>query len=401
MYTAAELAERSGVDTAYIERLVELGILHADGEGSASFRPTDPRRVRMVRALDEGGVPLEGLGEAFRLGALSLDFVEQASYERFSAGAEETFEQLAARTGIPVDLALSVREATGSSRPEPTDRVRRGELEILAMIETLVVHDVRPAVVAQALRAYGDSLRRVADIESAMWRSDILGPMVQAGISVSAAGEATAEWSDALAEQTDRAILALLHGHQATAWMRNILEGFELTLVQAGLHERVERPPAICFLDLTGYTRLTEQFGDEAAADLAARLSGLVQTTSGRHGGRPVKWLGDGVMFVFREPAGAVRAALEMVDTARREEMPPAHVGLHAGPILFQEGDYFGRTVNLAARIADYARQGEVLVSQDVVYACADTELSFREIGPVELKGVPEPTRLHVALPHD
>ena len=222
-----------------------------------------------------------------------------------------------------------------------------------------------------------------------MWRSDILGPMVQAGISVSAAGEATAEWSDALAEQTDRAILALLHGHQATAWMRNILEGFELTLVQAGLHERVERPTAICFLDLTGYTRLTEQFGDEAAADLAARLSGLVQTTSGRHGGRPVKWLGDGVMFVFREPAGAVRAALEMVDTARREEMPPAHVGLHAGPVLFQEGDYFGRTVNLAARIADYARQGEVLVSQDVVDACADTELSFREIGPVELKGVP------------
>ena len=183
--------------------------------------------------------------------------------------------------------------------------------------------------------------------------------------------------------------------------MRNILEGFELTLVQAGLHERVERPTAICFLDLTGYTRLTEQFGDEAAADLAARPSGLVQTTSGRHGGRPVKWLGDGVMFVFREPAGAVRAALEMVDTARREEMPPAHVGLHAGPVLFQEGDYFGRTVNLAARIADYARQGEVLVSQDVVDACADTELSFREIGPVELKGVPEPIRLHVAVPHD
>ena len=152
MYTAAELAERSGVDTAYIERLVELGILHADGEGSASFRPTDPRRVRMVRALDEGGVPLEGLGEAFRLGALSLDFVEQASYERFSAGAEENFEQLAARTGIPLDLALSVREATGSSRPEPSDRVREGELEILAMIETLVVHDVRPAVVAQTLR---------------------------------------------------------------------------------------------------------------------------------------------------------------------------------------------------------------------------------------------------------
>ena len=123
----------------------------------------------------------------------------------------------------------------------------------------------------------------------------------------------------------------------------------------------------------------------------------MVQAASGKHGGRPVKWLGDGVMFVFPEPAGGVRAALEMVANARVADLPPAHVGLHAGPVLFQEGDYFGRTVNLAARIADYARQGEVLVSQEVVDASADSGLDFREIGPVELKGIPEPVRLHVA----
>jgi adenylate cyclase len=76
-------------------------------------------------------------------------------------------------------------------------------------------------------------------------------------------------------------------------------------------------------------------------------------------------------------------------------------VGLHAGPVLFQEGDYFGRTVNLAARIADYARQGEVLVSQDVVDASLESGLGFREIGPVELKGIPEPIPLHIALPPD
>jgi adenylate cyclase len=102
-------------------------------------------------------------------------------------------------------------------------------------------------------------------------------------------------------------------------------------------------------------------------------------------------------MFWFREPGQGVAAALDMVDGARSAGLPPAHVGLHAGPVLFQEGDYFGRTVNVAARIADYARQGEVLVSQDVVEAAASARVAFEEIGPVELKGISDPVRLSVA----
>jgi adenylate cyclase len=110
-----------------------------------------------------------------------------------------------------------------------------------------------------------------------------------------------------------------------------------------------------------------------------------------------VKWLGDGVMFYFREPAAAVLAALDMVEVVGRQGLPPAHVGIHAGPVVFQEGDYFGRTVNLAARIGEYARPGEVLVSQEVVDAAKGGPVSFTEIGPVELKGVPGPLRLHTA----
>jgi adenylate cyclase len=81
--------------------------------------------------------------------------------------------------------------------------------------------------------------------------------------------------------------------------------------------------------------------------------------------------------------------------------LPPAHVGLHAGPVLFQEGDYFGRTVNAAARIADYARPGEVLVTQEVVEASTEPGVVFSEIGPVELKGLTEPLRLHAARQRD
>ena len=115
------------------------------------------------------------------------------------------------------------------------------------------------------------------------------------------------------------------------------------------------------------------------------------------HGGQPVKWLGDGVMFHFRRPGQAVVAALEMVERTPQAGLPPAHIGLHAGPVVFQDGDYFGRTVNLAARIAGHAGPGQVLVSDQVVAECGDGGVVFEPIGAVPLKGVADPVPLHRA----
>jgi len=154
------------------------------------------------------------------------------------------------------------------------------------------------------------------------------------------------------------------------------------------LHHHFERLPAICFLDISGYTRLTQERGDDAAAELAATVARLVRRNSVEHGGKPIKWLGDGVMFHFPDPGPGVRAALEMVGGLANAGLPPCHVGLHAGPVLYQEGDYFGQTVNLSARIADYARANEVLVSAAVADATKDDGVSYDDIGPVELKGV-------------
>ena len=92
-------------------------------------------------------------------------------------------------------------------------------------------------------------------------------------------------------------------------------------------------------------------------------------------------------MFYFSDPGPGVVAALDMLEGVTDAGLPPAHVGLHAGPVLFQEGDYFGQTVNVASRIAEYARPGEVLVSQAVVDASPGANATFTEIGPVELKG--------------
>jgi adenylate cyclase len=91
---------------------------------------------------------------------------------------------------------------------------------------------------------------------------------------------------------------------------------------------------------------------------LAGRLVEIVHEFAHRRGGRVVKLLGDGVMFHFPEPAQAVCCGLELVDRIPEVGLPRARVGLHAGPVVFQHGDYFGRTVNIAARITDHARPG-------------------------------------------
>jgi adenylate cyclase len=379
-HTRQEVAQRAGVDPDYVDRLVELGIL-TPAAGDA-FSPGDVLRARWLQSLEQAGVPLEGLAAAIRDGALSFSFLDVPAYDRFAGLSGTTFQQLSARTGIPLELLMVVREAVGFAEPGPQDTVREDELLVVPVIEQLLATGSRPVVLERWLRVCGDSLRRIAETEAAWWNSEVETALVASGMTEAEMLAAQADLGSQMAPLIDQALLAIYHGQQEHAWSQGLAEHVEGALEATGLHRRLERPPAMCFLDLTGYTRLTEERGDEAAADLAARLARLVRRSSLEHGGTPVKWLGDGVMFYFREPGDAVLAAVEMVAVVGRHGLPPAHVGIHAGPVVFQEGDYFGRTVNLAARIAEYARPGEVLVSQAVVDAA---------------EGVPGTLRLHTA----
>jgi adenylate cyclase len=160
-------------------------------------------------------------------------------------------------------------------------------------------------------------------------------------------------------------------------------------LERAGIHRRAPaHPPAIAFLDISGYTRLTEELGDEASAAMPMRLATLVEDAASKHSGRTVKWIGDGVELYFRHPLNAVRCALELRDRIAEAELPGTHVGINAGPVVYENGDFYGRTVNIAARIAAYAEEGQVLVSEEVVSAGASDEVLFTRVGPVSFKGV-------------
>jgi adenylate cyclase len=394
-YTRQEVAQRAGVDPDYLDRLVQLGVLTP--AAAEAFSAGDALRARWLQSLERAGVPLEGLAAAVRDGTLSFSFLDVGAYDRFAGLSSTTFQQLSAQTGIPLELLGVVREAVGFAAPRPQDHVHHNELSVVPLLQLQLAKGFRPAVIERWLRVYGDSLRRIAETEAAWWNSEVEMALLASGMTEGEMLQAQADLGSQMAPLFDRALLAIYHGQQEHAWSEVFVEHVEGALERAGLYRRLDRPPAMCFLDLTGYTRLTEERGDEAAADLATRLAGLVRRSAQGHGGTPVKWLGDGVMFYFREPAAAVLAAVELVEVVGRQGLPPAHVGIHVGPVVFQDGDYFGRTVNLAARIAEYARPGEVLVSQEVVDAADGGPVTFTEIGPVELKGVPGPVRLHTA----
>jgi adenylate cyclase len=355
------------------------------------------RKVRWVQGLERAGVPLDRIAAAVRDGALSLSFMDAAPFDRFAGLSGTTFREVSQRTGVPLDLLMVVREAVGFAVPSPEDLVRSDELSVVPAIELQLSEGFRPVVIERWLRVFGDSLRRIAETETDWWHTQVELPLLESGMAEGEMLEAQADLGSRMAPLSEQALLGVYHGQQEHVWLKGFVEHVEAALERAGLYSRLHHPPAMCFLDITGYTRLTEERGDEAAADLAARLATLVRRSAQEHGGQPVKWLGDGVMFYFQDPGHGVMATLDMVDGVSTHALPPAHVGIHAGQVVFQEGDYFGRTVNIAARIAEYARPGEVLVTQEVVEAADGAPVAFTEIGPVELKGVSGPLRLHRA----
>jgi adenylate cyclase len=291
--------------------LVEHGILKP-GPGDA-FSPGDVRRARWVRSLERAGVPIDGIAEAIRQGTLSLSFLDLAVYERFALLSDTTFRELSERTHVPLELLKVVRAAIGFAEPRPEDRVRQDELAVVQAIEFELSKGFRPVVIESWLRVCEDSLRRITETEADWYGTEVIRPLLESGMTEAEMLEAQAELGSRISPLTEQATLAIYHGQQEHAWSKALVEYVESALDKTGLLERLHRPPAVVFLDLTGYTRLTEERGDQAAADLAARLAGRVRRTAQEHGGQPVKWLGDGVMFYFPDPGQGVIAALDGV----------------------------------------------------------------------------------------
>jgi adenylate cyclase len=394
--TKVGLADRSGTSAEHIDRLVDLGIVnpHADG----SFRPSDIQRVKLIAALESSGIQIDDLGRAVRSGHLSFAFIDLLFTEP-RGYSPKSYGDLCAEYGWSMEFVERTYEAVGLPAPLAEERVREDDLQMFPVGQFALGTGMPEAGVIRSLRVDGENLGRIAQAEAQFFHAYVEGPMLSGGMSDSQMLEIASQVSPQLRGQVESLIWWLYHRHQEHSIIEHLVSHVEEALDQLGVAPRRQAsPPAMVFLDLTGYTRLTEERGDDAAAELAASLAALVQRESQRRGGRAIKWLGDGVMFHFPDPAQAVLCSLDLVEKAPGAGMPPAHVGVNAGPVVFRDGDYFGRTVNVASRIAGRAGPGEVLVSEATVESASVEGVRFDELGPVELKGVARPVQVFRAL---
>jgi adenylate cyclase len=169
----------------------------------------------------------------------------------------------------------------------------------------------------------------------------------------------------------------------------------EAELAQGRLYGSDEM--TIAFADLVGFTRLGESLEIEQIGEMTGRLFELAAQAA-RPPVRLVKMIGDAAMFASREPVPVLDAVLGLVGAAGTDEIPPLKAGVATGPALGRGGDWYGRPVNLAARITSFARPDSVVVAQRVKDALESVDgdrFSFSFAGKHRFKGISEETAVH------
>jgi class 3 adenylate cyclase len=391
--SAHELAELVPCEADRVGRLVELGILAPGDDGR--FPSSDVHVIRLMDAFEEAGIPLQDVARGVRDGDLTFPL---GLFMPEPVGTPETYADLGARLGSSPEFLQRLVSELGLP-PADDGRVRTEDAEMLSLILTrLDLADEDQ--LSRFARLYGGTLQRLVTAglqffdRAVRQRIDTFDHLTN-----DQKDRLTYEKGAGFSDMAQRLVPWLQRRHRERVVLEYLVDRTESWLEEREIAPRPTRqPPAIAFLDLTGYTALAEERGDEAAAELAADLAGVVQDAARTNGGRPVKWLGDGVMFHFDDPTGAVHGGLELVEQTEEAMSVPARIGINAGAVIVQEGDYFGRTVNVAARIADFARPHEVLVSEEARLVADDSQVAFELVGDVPLKGVSNPVRLHKAV---
>src|SRR5918992_150351 len=390
--TAQELAELVPCSLENVQRLNGLGLLNPDGEDGL-FPSSDVHVVRLMAAFEEAGISLDDVARGVAGGDLSFPLgLFMPEPEAISA----TYEGLAGEVGRSAECMRRLSGEFGFP-PPGDDRIRADDAEILSRVITeLDLADDDELL--RFARLYGGTIQRLVASGIQFFDQAVRQRVATLDLSEAEKDRLVYEKGAGYTELIRSLTPWLQRRHRERTLLEYLVDLTEGFMEERGIAQSQPRkPPAIAFLDLTGYTALAEESGDQAAAEIAADLAGVVRQAAQAHGGRPVKWLGDGVMFHFADPGSAIRSGLDIVERTEQAISVPARMGINAGAVIVQEGDYFGRTVNIASRIADYARPHEVLVSEDAKRSAGVGDVEFELVGDVRLKGVSRAVRLHRA----
>ena len=257
--SAAGLADLAGVTEAEVQRLVDLGILVAR-DRAGPFLAADAQRIRLATACEQAGLPMAGIAAAVQQGRLSFAFLEAAPYRRWAVRSGRTYRQVSQEAGVPLELLGSFLEAIGFARMAPDEPIREDELGIVPLLQLGLATGILDEVWSTRLgRGYAEGLRLLAGVEYDVWRARFMAPLLETGADQQTARKRAAKLSgDFLPDGWSTAhCWPPTAASRSCSWIEDLVEEIETALEETGVLGRPERVPAMCFLDLVGYTRLT------------------------------------------------------------------------------------------------------------------------------------------------
>lgn len=384
----SEASRRSGVPASTLKRWAQERIVPVR---RGRWTVAAAAQARVVARMRERGYSLTDLKEAGREGRLAFGFAE----ELFSEDEEAlTVAEVAAETGLEPELVERILVILGT----PTARqheLSRADAAALRHCARVLAAGFPLVAFLQLVRVYVQSMRRIADAEVRLFHLYVHEPMIREAVPELEMAEEMGELAADILPLAPP-LTEYLHNRYLRYFLEQDVVGhmesdqmLETAEMQLG-HVTV----TLCFIDLTGFTRYTEEEGDIEALEVVENFVATVESTLPPEA-TIVKTIGDEVMVVSPDAASLTEWAVSLL--GRFPERPQPRVGIHCGDAVYRDGDYFGSQVNLAHRIVTRAMAGEVLVTDTVAAAVEDrARVELEPIGEVSLKGFPEPTELFI-----
>jgi adenylate cyclase len=387
--TLAQAAARAGVTPATLRRWQRRGLIP---QYSGEWTPSAVGAARVIARMRERGHSLQELVRATEEGRLAFGFLQ----DLFPLDVERLgIARATAETGM--DEALIHRVLGGLGLGPAADTVRLDELALLRDIARALDAGFPLVAALQLIRVYGQAMARVADAEVRLFHLYVHEPLMRSGVT----GVETAERMSELSRRAlplSAPILDAIHQRYLQHFVEQDVVGHMEADLSGTSIDLGRLRVAIAFADLAGYTRLTEEEGELTAFDAVERFVEAVESSL-PDGARVIKTIGDEAMVIGADPVALVDWAVAF--QAERRERPRPRIAVHHGVALYRDGDYYGRDVNIASRVAARSAGGEVLVTRPVVEQVqrAGGGVSFERIGDVRLKGFIDATELFLATP--
>jgi adenylate cyclase len=380
-----EAASRVGVAPATLRRWARDGLIpQHDGGGWSSAAIGHARTVARMR---ERGHSLAEIRKATEEGRLVYAYVEELFPD---GGKRYTLYEAAQESGL--EPALVERIVTAIGYPAQTESLSEQDVQLMRYTASALDVGLPLVALLQLVRVYGQALAQIADAEVRLFHLYVHEPLMRSGASGVDIAENMMSLSRLLLPLASP-VMDQVHERYLQHFIEQDVVGHMESDLDGAASDLGRMRVAIAFADLTGYTRLTEEAGELEALDAVERFVDAVEATLPENA-RVVKMIGDEVMVVGTDPSALIDWAVGF--QRLQSERPLPRIGIHYGDALYRDGDYYGRDVNIAARIVARSGGGEVLVTRPVVEQ-AGAHLQFDRIGEITLKGFTEPTEIFIA----